>query len=50
VGAWNALLLQKSAHDIATSAGVFTTLAATLFLSPVWAGLLYDPVDLADEF
>jgi hypothetical protein len=33
-----------------TSAGAFTMLAATLFVLPVWAHLLYDPVDLADEF
>jgi hypothetical protein len=33
-----------------TSAGAFTMLAATLFVSPVWAHLLYDPADLAGEF
>ena len=33
-----------------TSAGAFTMLAATLFVSPVWAHLLYNPADLADEF
>ena len=33
-----------------TSAGAFTMLAATLFVSPVWVHLLYDPADLADKF
>ena len=33
-----------------TSAGAFTMLAATLFVSPVWAHLLYDSADLANEF
>ena len=33
-----------------TSAGAFTMLAATLFVSLVWAHLLYNPADLTDEF
>ena len=33
-----------------TSAGAFTMLVATLFVSPVWAHLLYNPADLTDEF
>ena len=32
-----------------TSAGAFTMLAATLFVSPIWAHLLCNPADRADE-